>query len=285
MSSHSINLKMREYIKCPNCKRAINFPASDTLASAPESCPKCGFPLVGDVEPVPPRENARKRRTRLSFRIIVILFVVAFGITEAFYFLYKGYSDEYFGFTTNVSDTVAPLTIDDATWLSINGDELFRTRTLLTLALIKERAPSYYDLVSQNIKSVQELKSDRSLEIDGHKLHLQGIGAMVDSLSGKMWIKTRMAFGNDILRTWDWSVFNYAATLVHEATHVELKKQNIELETVEEEVACEKAALDFLIRAGGSKVLIDSKQTYIERPESKQYQRWYNWYHQFTSGS
>lgn len=276
---------MREYIRCPNCRRAIYFPASDKFASAPESCPKCGFPLIGDVEPVPPRENARKRRTRFSIRLVVLLFVAAFGITEAFYFLYKGYSDEYFGFTTKVADTVAPLSVSEASWITINGDDLFRDRTLLTLGLLKERTPSHYELVSKSIKSVQELKNDRTFEVDGHKLHMQGIGAMVDSLSGKMWIKTRMAFGNDALTTWDWSVFNYAATLIHEATHVEIRNQGLELGTVEEEVTCEKAALDFLIRAGGPKVLIDNKQTYIENPESKKYQRWYNWYHQFTSGN
>lgn len=218
-------------------------------------------------------------------RLIVVIFVLAFGVTETFYFLYKGYSDEYFGFTTHVADTIAPLAESDANWISIEGDELFKNRTLLTLALLKERTPLYYDVVSANIKSVEEIRGGSTLKVDGRTLHLTGIGAMVDSLSGQMWIKTRMAFGSNPLTTWDWSVFNYAATLIHESKHVEIRRQGIALDTVAEEVECEKAALDFLIQAGGPRVLIDGKETYIKYPDSPKYRKWYNWYHQFTSGA
>jgi len=279
---------MREFITCPNCSKSVTFPegtgaegASGTL----EACPKCGFPLVGDMEPSPSGVKSTMSRRRRMARWIVLLFIVAFGVTETFYFLYKSYSDEYFGFTTHVADTIKPLSESDASWVDIRGDELFRNRTLLTLSVMKERTPQYYDLVSASIKGVEEIRGGKTLKVDGHTLHLTGIGAMVDSFSGQMWIKTRMAFGSNPVATYDWSVFNYAATLIHESMHVEIMRQGIALDTVAEEVECEKAALDFLRRAGGPQVLISGKETYIKYPNSPQYRKWYNWYHQFTSGA
>jgi len=269
-------VKERDFIRCPNCRGIIPLDS--------ESCAQCGFPLVGDIEPFSKDAKKRKRRLRTVLKLLGLIFVFALGITQAFYFLYKQHSDKYFGFTTEVADTIAPLSEDDAAWLEISGSDIFHERTLLTLGLLKERSPKYYDFVSDRITSVTEIAGGKTLEVDGQRLHLSGIGAMVDSLSGRMWIKTRMMFGSDALKPWDWSMYNYAATLIHEASHVEIRRQEVELETVAEEVACEEAALDFLIRASGPGVLIDSKQTYVNYPESPRYQKWYNWYHQFTKG-
>ena len=218
------------------------------------------------------------------WKFIGLFAFLALGLTQAFYFLYRQYNDAYFGLTTEIQATVEPLSRADAAWLNIDGDSLFAERTLLTLALMKKRAPDFYDFVSDRITSVSELKEERRMRINDHSINLHGVGALVDSFSGRMWIKTRMAFGSDVSSTSDWSVFNYAATLIHEAMHVEIKRQGLELGTVQEEVECEKPALDFLIRAGGPQVLIDSKEVYIKNPDSAQYQRWYRWYHQFTQG-
>lgn len=254
------------------------------VALTQDACPHCSFPMICDAEFAPPSYGIKRRKLKSVWKVIGLLAFVALGLTQAFYFLYRQYNDAYFGLTTEVQANVEPLSESDAAWLKIEGDGLFKDRTLLTLGLMKTRSPMYYEFVANRITSVTELQNERRMRVNDHHINLHGVGAMVESLSGKMWIKTRMAFGADVSVTSDWSVFNYASTLVHEAMHVELRKQGIELGTIEEEVECEKAALDFLIKTGGPQVLIDSKETYLKHPESSKYQRWYRWYHQFTQG-
>ena len=249
-----------------------------------EACEGCGFPLVCDVESVPRDSTRSKRRVRKLWKVLGLLSVAALLVTQSLWFLYRGYSDDYFGFTTEIAVSVEMLSVENAGWIEIEGDDLFTRRTTLTLALLEQRSPGHYELVSTRITAVSEIKGDSRMVINEHTVSLGGIGAIVDSFSGRMWIKTRMAFGSDVTKTWDWAVFNDAATLVHEATHVEIKRQGLSLGIVEEEVACEREALEFLLLAGGTQVLIDQKQAYLEYPESPKYRRWYRWYHQLTQG-
>ncbi|MEP0814064.1 MAG: hypothetical protein HRF49_05305 [bacterium] len=263
-------------IKCPNCGRFVPADA--------EACAKCEFPFVCDPVEIPPEYQKRKKGVRGFWKVLGLLAIVALGLTEAFYFLYRSYSDEYFGITTAVADSIAPLSESDVPWLKIEGDGLFKERTLLTLALMKQRTPTYYDFVADRITEVSEIKTRTRIYVNEHPVHLKSIGAMVDSLSGKMWIKTRMAFGANVADNSDWAVFNYAATLVHEASHVESSRLGLDLDTVAEEVYCEEKAYDFLLRAGAPQVLIEQKEAYLKYPDSPKYRSWYRWYHQFSQG-
>ena len=260
-------------IVCPACGKRIPLPA--------DFCLKCQFPLVCDVEAAPKGFSQKQRNRRRLAGIITAAAVLVFAVTQILWFQYRNYSDEHFGFTTAVHEQVSPLSETEASWLAINGDDLFKERTLLTLGLIKTRSPYYYGYVKSAITEVSEIRGITRLSVNNHPVELRPIGAMVESLSGKMWIKTKMAFGGSVTETWDWSVFNYAATFIHEAAHVDLNRQEKSLNTVEEEVFCETQALDFLTRTGAPMALIEQKQAYTKNPEARKYRAWYKWYHQF----
>lgn len=233
-------------------------------------CEQCGFPFYCETEeykaPV-----LRGGVLRILLGTAGIIFLLTSGV-----FLHTGYY-EFHGLTTTVVAGLAPATDSG---IPILGPQAFVRRTELTLGLLKLRAPDFYWRMQDSVKSIEYLAPTYLETEDGRKLTLEGIGALAKPATREVLVLYTTAFPSGPADTWDRDVFSYAGVLVHELRHIELHAMKLNPGGWQEEVLCERAAYAAVKQAQAPPAVLLRYEIYLDNPQAKRYQSWYDWYQQ-----
>jgi hypothetical protein len=192
-------------------------------------------------------------------------------------FLNTGY-DEYNGFTTGV---VANLMPARDSGVELIGPANFIARTELTLGLLKLRAPDFYWRICDSVTSIEYLAPSYMETPEGQRISLEGIGALAEPATGRVLVLYSTAFPSGPAQLYDRDAFSYAGVLVHELRHIELHAMGIDPGGWQEEVLCEQAGYAALKLAQAPDGVLLRYEIYLENPQAKRYQGWYDWYKQW----
>lgn len=252
-------------IICPRCGERV--PISGGV------CPECGFPFVCDTAEY---AGAALRLRGGVWRVLLGLAAIIFLLTSGV-FLYTGY-DEYYGLTTAVISNLTPAVDSD---IAVDGPGNFVARTELVLGLLKQRAPDFYWRVQDSVTSIEYLAPSFLETEEGRKISLEGIGALAEPATGRVRVLYSTAFPSGPAELWDRDVFSYAGVLVHELRHIELHAMGIAPGGWQEEVLCERAGYTALKLAQAPAGVLLHYEIYLDNPQAKRYQQWYDWYEQW----
>ncbi len=252
-------------ILCPRCS---NHAALDPLI-----CEHCGFPFICDTAPI---DRARVARATTTWRTLLAIGALLFWLTNAV-FVASG-SEGYQG---NTSSVALSLQADALSGIPISGPSAFITRTQLALDLLHRRAPDYYYRVQQSVTSIDYLGEALVNPETGKRITLEGIGALSTPSTGQVQVLLSTAFPSGLSELTDHDVFSYAGVLIHELRHIELHRSGDAPGGWQEEVRCEEAAYAALKKMDAPGALLAQYRMYLDNPQARRYQGWYDWYDQF----
>ncbi len=251
--------------RCPYCRRTVVV--RDLI------CPNCGFAFAWDLATLQGRAEPFSLRS-LLMRVGVVIGVLAFTIYFTLSFFNYGE-----GFTTETIYELRQLGVSPAP-MPVKGEPDFVKRVELALALLKSRAPGYYDRVVHEITSI-ELMAKGAIEFDGRVIRLTGVAAYMDPATGHVGVRIPGAYLSGLGLLYDRDVFYLAGVLVHEARHRELARVGLDVGGPAEEYECERTACDALQRMGAPLTLLRNLEQFLANPNHPRYKAWERYYEQF----
>ncbi|MBN2083336.1 hypothetical protein JW859_14155 [bacterium] len=252
-------------IVCPRCRQRVPV--------AGGTCPACGFPFICDVGEIEtPAQIRRGQIWRVLLGLAAIIFLLTSGV-----FMQTGY-DEYQGLTTAAVASTPPATDSG---IPIDGPPLFVSRTELALGLLKLRAPDFYWRMQDSVTSIEYLGPAWLEGPEGRRISLENIGALAEPATGRVRVLYTTVFPSGMADLWDRDAFSYAGVLVHELRHIELHAMGRAPGGWEEEVLCEQAAYAALQQAQAPPAVLLRYEIYLDDPQARRYQHWYDWYQQW----
>lgn len=250
--------------RCPNCGR--------TGLIDEGVCPHCGFPLLCELEkpPPPPPWSLGSFLSRLTLFVGLLAFFLYFTLT--------GYTFGE-GFTARTITSLVKAELQPPP-MPVVGTDDFVYRVELALNLLRTRAPSYYQRVSDNLTSISYVP-EGTLKVGSQNIYLTGIAAYIDPESGATRVRIPGAYlsGTNVL--FDRDIFYLAGVLVHETRHRELFKSGLSVGGIAEEYEAESTVYDALLRMGAPRALIYSLAQFLQNPYHKRYKAWKRYYEQY----
>ncbi len=239
-------------------------------------CPECGFPFYGDIEIQ--KETVISQSANFISRILVVTGLIA---TLIYFTNYTYTSTE--GFTKEV---ISKLNADELIIppMKVEGPAGFRYRVQLALTLLAQRAPEFYERISENITSINYVPEER-INIEGRRIYLTGVSAYIDPASGATRVRASGAFFSGLNELYDRDIFYLAGVLVHEMRHRELYKSGLNVGGLAEEFEAESTAYDALVRLGAPRSLTYSLWQFLVNPNQPRYKSWERYYRQYERTS
>jgi hypothetical protein len=242
--------------RCPYCQRTVLV--RDLI------CPRCGFPFYWELADVPPpiREHPLSIFTRAALMAAMLAFIIYFTV---------GSVTQQEGYTTVAIKQLIELGLAQVP-IPVVGDQDFQTRTQLALALLHQRAPSYYDRFMRDVKGITYVPKGNPTK------SWRSIAAFTDSETKIVFVRIPAVYSSGFGELFDRDVFYYASVLVHEMRHLELARVGLNVGGLAEERECEETVYDALKRMDAPKPLLIELERFLNNPDDPRYKQWLLFY-------
>jgi hypothetical protein len=243
-------------MRCPNCQR--------TVIVRDMMCPRCGFPFYWELADAPPviHEHPLSIFTRVGLVAAMLAFIMYFTV---------GSVTQQEGYTTVAIKQLVAAGLPVVP-IPVTGDKDFQMRTQLALALLKQRAPSYYSRFLNEVKGIDYVPKGIPTK------SWRAVAAFTDDVTKRVYVRIPAVYSSGFGELFDRDVFYYASVLVHEMRHLELARVGLSVGGLAEEYECEETAYAALKRMDAPKPLLIELQRFLDNPGDQRYKQWLQFY-------